>query len=79
MLTRSELGDYASVGLMSGDLRKYNVGDYFFAGAHDCGRGFVAGAFDAQDICVPGGTDGNGSSGHIAILFEIVGVISFSA
>ena len=52
MLARSELGDNSSEGLMGGDLRVNDVGDEFFARAHDGGGGFVAGRLDAEDVGV---------------------------
>ena len=58
VFARSQFGDHSSIRLMSRDLGCDNVGDQLLPRTHHGGRGFIAGAFDAEDVSV----------GHISIL-----------
>src|SRR5581483_9973678 len=52
VFARSELGNDSAIRLVRGDLREDDVGDDLLAGADDGGGGFVAGAFNAENIGV---------------------------
>ena len=49
MLARGEFGDYAAVFAVDVDLRGDDAGEDAAAVGDDCGGGFVAGGFDAED------------------------------
>ena len=61
VLAGCELRDDASVRLVGGDLGSDYVGDELLARAYDGCGGFIAGAFDAENVGV----------GHVPILLEI--------
>ena len=50
MLAGSQFRHHPTIGLMGGNLREYDVGDDFLAGAHHGRRGLIAGALDPEDV-----------------------------
>jgi len=52
MFSRSQFRDDSAIGLMRGDLGSNNIRYELFARTYDGGGGFIAGAFDAENVGV---------------------------
>ena len=61
MLARRQLRNHSAIGLVGGNLRSHNVRNKLLSRTHHRRSGFIAGTFDAENVCVE----------HEAIVLEI--------